>query len=405
MNWLSLIVYNLLSLIVIPILALVRRVAKKEVGRLFPRLRVSHNTLWFHAASVGEVNAVKPLINHCISNMPGAAVTVTTMTTTGKSTASFIHGITQATLFPYDFLPSLIVRMHVLRPKALIIAETEMWPNLLLVAGWFRVPVVVVNGRLTMKSVKPYRRLISFWKPLWENVRVVCAQSEADAARYLELGFGNVVDAGNLKFAIDLPDYDADALREEWGFSKRDMILAFGSSRPGEEKMIADAYRVLRKDYPVLKLVIAPRHLDRMREVIEAFNGLDTARLSENRSADILVIDSMGVLNKAYAICDLALVGGSFFDFGGHNPLEPAYYSKPILMGPYHNSCKDTVRILEENGAIRIVSEKQLTETLGQMLSSASLRDKMGENARETLEKNRHSLEKNFDIVQEVMKS
>ncbi len=405
MNWLSLILYNLINLIAIPLMALYRRIVKKETERLFPRLKERDNTLWFHAASVGEINAVKPLINHCIEHLPGYSIYITTVTTTGRYTAAGIRGISQATLFPYDYLPALIVRMSVLRPKALIIAETEMWPNLLMVAGWFRIPVVVVNGRLTMKSVKPYRRLAFLWNPLWQSVYAVCAQSEADAALYLELGFRNVIDAGNLKFAIDLSEIDVDAVREEWGLSKTDIVLAFGSTRPGEEKLIADSYRSLKSEYPDLKLVIAPRHLDRMREVLEAFNGLNAIRLSENKSADILVIDSMGILNKAYAICDIALVGGSFYDFGGHNPLEPAFYSKPILMGPYHSSCRDTVRILEESSAIRIVSEDQLTATLNQLLSSDTLRDKLGDNARIALEKNRHSLDKNFEIVKEVLTS
>ncbi len=405
MNWLSLILYNVASLILVPLLVLYRRVFRKETYRLFPRLRKSPKTLWFHASSVGEINAVKPLINHCIHNLSEYRVSITTMTTTGQRTASGIKGIFQATLFPYDYLPALIHRMKTLRPNAIIVAETEMWPNLLLVAGWFRVPVVVVNGRLTAKSVKPYRKMSFLWVPLWKNIDVVCAQSEADAAHYLELGFQNVQNTGNLKFAIELPEYDVAAVRKEWGFQATDFILTFGSSRPGEEKMIGNAFRSLKKQYPNIKLVIAPRHLDRLREVLESFFALDTARLSEEKSADVLVIDSMGILNKAYAICDLALVGGSFFDFGGHNPLEPSYYSKPVLMGPFHSSCADTVRILLENNAIRIVQDSQLVIVLEQFITSDTLRNQMGSNARVALEKNRHSLEKNFKAVLEVLKN
>ncbi len=403
MHWIILLIYNIVSLIAVPTLALIRWIRKGEKARLFPKLRNYPNAIWFHASSVGEINAIKALIAYSKEKLPGYQLVVSTVTTTGQQTASGIKSVTKTILFPFDYMLSLLRFVMIVKPRALIIAETEMWPNLLLVAGWFGIPVVIVNGRLTDKSVKPYSKTAILWRPLWENVNIVCAQSEADAARYLELGFEHVNNTGNLKFAIDLPDYDVEDIRSEWGFDQSDFIVAVGSSRPGEEELTANAFKSLVRQYPNLKIVVAPRHLNRLREAMEAFSGLDAARLSEGRKADILVIDSMGILNKAYAICDIAIVGGSFFDFGGHNPLEPAFYRKPVVMGPYHSSCADTVRILQENSAIRIVPGSQLVSVLDQFITGHTLRNQMGLDARMTLDQNAQSLQRNFEAIQEAL--
>ncbi|MDZ4182046.1 MAG: 3-deoxy-D-manno-octulosonic acid transferase, partial [Candidatus Cloacimonadaceae bacterium] len=188
------------------------------------------------------------------------------------------------------------------------------------------------------------------------------------------------------------------AQRKKWGFANDDFIICFGSSRPGEEALLMSIFTRLKNAIPHLKIILAPRHPKRINEVLELMSGRDVSLLSAldgatTQSRDLLLIDQLGFLDQAYSICDVAIVGGSFYDFGGHNPLEPAFYSKPVIMGIHHHSCQDSVRQLQSRDAILICAKEKLAENLIRLYKNADLRTSMGQNAKSILTDNASALD------------
>lgn len=362
------------------------------------------DSIWIHAASVGEVNAIKPLIIKLLKEYPTKQFIITTMTKTGNRMAQAIDKRIDVYYLPFDcyFLMRRVFAR--LNPSLIIIAETEFWPNMLCHAEKRSVPVILVNGRISQRSFPKYKKLTFFFAPLWKAIQKVNAQSELDKQRFVELGFEKVVDAGNLKFAIELPELDSDEIRRELGFTDADFVLCLGSSRPGEEKLIRNIYNDLRTEIPNLKLIVAPRHLKRLDEVRAIFK---THRLysEKGKSADILIVDTMGKLTMMYAACDIAIVGGSFFDFGGHNPLEAAYYRKPIIIGPYHQSCLDSVNKLNAADAVLVANNNELKQKIAYLFDNSPIRSTMGSNAKSILEQYSLSVKVNLDVVRNYIRS
>lgn len=390
------IVVTLLALPLLPLLLLRLPVAevRARLGAGLPRLTRS---VWIHAASVGEVNAVRPLVEKILTAFPELPVVLTTTSVTGRETASGISGRIHAHLLPFDipFLQRLALRRF--HPRLAIVVETEIWPGMLGTLHHRGVPVILVNARISEKSLRRYRLLSPIFRPLLSAIKTVFAQSRTDADRFRELGVRNVVNAGNLKFAVRLPGVDVPAQRKAWGFGPEDFIVTLGSSRPGEERLLARVFHNLRGDIPNLRMIIAPRHLKRLDQALADLPPDEVRLLSDiGQSGRILVIDRMHVLTIAYAISDLALVGGSFVDYKGHNPLEPACYGIPVIMGPYHSACRDSVRILQENQAIRIMKADELDRQIRLLHHDEDTRRKMGEQARQTMKKGAQSLETIF---------
>ncbi len=361
--------------------------------------------IWIHAASVGEVNAVKPLINQLLQKYPQKDFIMTTMTSTGLEAAKKISPKLAVSLFPID--ASFIQRrfFNTINPELIILVETEIWPNMLHIAGKRNIPVIMVNARISDRSFPKYRNLRLLWKPVWRVIKAVNAQSEKDARRFMGFKFNNVVNAHNLKFCIDLPEFDNNTLRKELGYSEDDFIIVWGSSRPGEEKLFKEVFISLKEKINNLKVIIVPRHLHRIPQVCDFFKEFDYKLFSKlEESGDILFVDEMGILNMIYALSDIAIVGGSFYNFGGHNPLEPAFYGTSTIIGKYHHSCRDSVDRLLDNNGIIVSDKKKLIDDILNLYNNKELREQLGSNAKQTLGLNSDSLKTNLKILEKYLK-
>ena len=400
-------IYRILTSILVfisyPILK-IRMKSKRDKQRIGILKNGFDNCVWIHAASVGEVNAVKPLINQLLQKYPHKDFIMTTMTSTGIEAAKKISPKLVVSMFPIDvaFIQKRYIKK--INPELIILVETELWPNMLHVAKQENIPVIMVNARLSDSSFPKYRNLRIFWKSTWKAIVAVNAQSEKDERRFAGLKFKNVINAHNLKFCIDLPEFNENTLRKELGYSKDDFIIVWGSSRPGEEKLFKEVFINLKEKINNLKVVIVPRHLHRIPQVCDIFKEFDYHFYSKlEEPGEILFVDEMGILNMIYALSDIAIIGGSFFNFGGHNPLEPAFYGTSTIIGKYHHSCRDSVdRLLENNGVI-VSDKKKLNDDIMNLYNNKKLREQLGANAKQTLTLNSDSLKTNLKILDKYL--
>lgn len=364
---------------------------------------VEQEGIWIHAASLGEINAVRSFVLALVDHVPAKEITITTTTVNGLKAAKKLHPEIKAYLSVVD-VPSLRAKQfEQIAPKLICIVETEIWPNMLLQAKKSNVPVLFLNARISEKTIRRLKPLKALLSHVGASIKLIMAKSEVDAHRFKQLFDVKIEVAGNLKYALSPQDYPFEETREKWGFQLDDFILCFGSSRPKEEALILDILPQLLEIKPNLKLILAPRHPNRVPEVQKLCADYETKLMSDNdfdsRKAKILIIDRLGFLNQAYSICDLALVGGSFYDFGGHNPMEPAYYGKAIIMGPYHSSCAESVEQLQAAEAIQISDANNLLDTMRPLIESDDRRLKMGRNAKELLVSLRVSLDNHLKGV------
>jgi 3-deoxy-D-manno-octulosonic-acid transferase len=350
---------------------------------------VEQGGIWIHAASLGEINAVRSFVLALVDHVPAKEITITTTTVNGLKAAKKLHPEIKAYLSVVD-VPSLRAKQfEQIAPKLICIVETEIWPNMLLQAKKSNVPVLFLNARISEKTIRRLKPLKELLSHVGASIKLIMAKSEVDAHRFKQLFDVEIEVAGNLKYALSPQDYPFEETREKWGFQLDDFILCFGSSRPKEEALILDIMPQLLEIKPNLKLILAPRHPNRVPEVQKMCADYGTKLMSDDdfdsREAKILIIDRLGFLNQAYSICDLALVGGSFYDFGGHNPMEPAYYGKAIIMGTHHSSCAESVEQLQAAEAIQISDANNLLDTMRPLIESDDRRLKMGRNAKELL--------------------
>ncbi|HEY3423947.1 MAG TPA: 3-deoxy-D-manno-octulosonic acid transferase, partial [Negativicutes bacterium] len=361
--------YNILVILVVifamPIF-LVRSIQEKGIGE---RVRQSFGFLpkdvlapvagrgciWLHAASVGEIVATSPIVKEIRKELPGIPILVSVVTATGYTMAKrIIHEADSIIFFPLDlpWLSNLVVKR--ISPRAFLPVETELWPNFLQAARNSKIPVMMVNGRISDKSVRRYHYLRGVLKEMLATVVQFCMQSNVDAKYVIRLGADpqRVVVTGNTKFDqtyTDVSYAEREILCSQMGLKDCHPIMIAGSTHKGEEELVISAYKQIRDSIPSAKLLIAPRDTLRAEEVanLATSHGLAAARrtiLLNNPSSDydIVVLDTIGELGKIYSIGDIIYVGGSLIPHGGHNILEPAAHGKPILVGPHMFNFKDT---------------------------------------------------------------
>lgn len=363
-----------------------------------------HYKILVHAASVGEINGIRQLLVELLQSNPDLNILLTANTKTGRKAAQKLHSRLDAVLSPLDVFHLRKKQLSRTRPDMILIAETEIWPTMLFVARLHKIPVVFVNARMSDKTLNKYMAYNSLLKWLGQSIRTIFTQTEADSDRWSQIFGSKCIVTGNLKFSVIQPDFDTAALRQEWGYHSIDKIIVLGSSRPGEEALLLSCFESLKEDFPPLKLIIAPRHLDRMSEIKALFSGKNVSFFSLNESAkEIHVIDEMGHLLPAYALCDIAVIGGSFYPFGGHNPLEAAFYSKVIIMGPHHSSCQGSVDQLKAADAIIISKTEDLCNDLHDVLTKPERYYERGIKAKQVLEDNRSSLEKHLHVIRQYL--
>ena len=364
---------------------------------------------WVHAVSVGEVNAAAPLVDALLARHPHKRLLVTTITPTGSARVRALWGErVEHVYLPYD-LPGAVSRfLRHFRPRIGLVLETELWPNLLFGCRDHGVPALIVNGRLSERSLQGYGLLKPLLGRALRSLRGIVAQSPTDAERFLRLGASprTTVVGGNLKFDI-AADPQAQAFAREFRDAEgsRPAWIA-ASTHPGEEAAVLSLHRRLRQRWPDLLLLWAPRHPERFRPVAyaSAQAGFRTAtrQMTHQPDAgdDVFVIDTLGELARFYACADVAFVGGSLEDIGGHNLLEPAAAGTAMVTGPHLRNFADIAAQLETAGALRIgADEAAVGDALETLLADADARASMANAALSLLEGGRGALQRTLGFV------
>ena len=358
--------------------------------------------VWLHAASVGEVEGLAPVLKQLRQECPGVPLVVTTTTETGREAVLSKKLAEECALLPYDhpILTGHIVSR--LRPKLFLLFETELWPNLLLSLQARGVPVVIVNGRISDRSYPRYRRLRWLFAPILERVARCFAQGKEDANRFTELGVpaAKVEAIGSTKYDqtdAEIPKDERDAFARSIGILPELPCFVAGSVRPGEDEEVVKAYRDACEAVPGLQMIIAPRHPDRFEEVAKQLqkHKVEFHRRTSSRAesiTNVLLLDSLGELRKAYSLGTVAFVGGTLVNIGGHNPMEPAMFRCPVILGPYVSNIRDAVSQLQgKGGMVEVKSAEELSRTLIMFYHDRAKQRQMGEAAYAAWSDNRGS--------------
>lgn len=369
-----------------------------------------------HAASVGEFNAAFPLIKSLLKTYPDIPLTVTTLTPTGSQRViDELAGKVLHVYIPLDTAAAVARFYERLKPRLMIMLETEIWPNLYRGAHRRNIPMVMANARLSDNSVKQYRRLRALITPVLAPLSWVGAQSTQDATRLVKCGTRAEVteNTGNLKFDLQVSaslSEQAEALRLNWGPARP--VLVAGSTHEADEAVLIPVFTRLLEKLPDALLILVPRHPERFERAAQsACNaGLNTQMFSDGLAfaptTQCLVIDTMGQLMNYYACADAVFVGGSMGEQGGHNSLEPAALAKAIMIGPNYWSAKEIVTELLKCGAAKLVTNAdEMFNVSQQLLSDGLLRDQMGQAGLHLIESNRGALNKTLESIQRVLKN
>ena len=371
----------------------------QRLGQVPPKLRADGRpAIWLHAVSVGEVLAASRLVSELDAAFPNHQLLISTTTRTGQALARERFGANRVFYCPLDLPWAIRAYLDVIQPKLLILAETEFWPNML--NGCFQrgIPVAVVNARISDRSWPRYRALRGLWKPFLSRLSLVLAQSDLDAERLKAIGCTpeRVAVAGNLKFDVRVSgESNATSELKDRGSALR--FLVAGSTLEGEESTLLKTWPKLLAAAPNLALVVAPRHPERFVSVATLLNmsGLAWIRRSawSNHSPEplqagqIVLLDTIGELASVYSLASVAFVGGSLIPAGGHNPLEPAQFGVPIVMGPNYENFRAMVDDLRAHDAIHIANKDALASALIELLNDRPRAEAMGIRAREVFER------------------
>lgn len=376
----------------------------------FGRTRTDRRAIWIHAVSVGEVVAASPIVRILRSRFPDIPIVMSTVTPTGAQRVAGLLGEEVIhTYVPYD-MPGAVRRFFDrFRPRLAIIMETELWPNLYDECGRRQVPLVLANARVSPRSVHKYRRFVSLFRETLSHGIVLAAQSDRDAERFLMLGADahrtHVV--GNIKFDIRLPEgiaAEGKAFRDRQALDRPVWIAA--STHEGEEEAVLEALEAVRLRFPQTLLILVPRHPQRCGS-IEALlmrKNLSFVRRSSgeqcNRETDVLLVDTLGEMYLFYAASDVAFVGGSLVPVGGHNLLEPAALSMPIVTGPQNFNAEDIVEMLHTAGAVSIIQDaEELADEITSCLARPEQCRERGRAGRRILDENRGALDRLISLV------
>ncbi len=375
-------------------------------------LAAAKDAIWIQAVSVGEVALCRSFIPSLKARFPDRTIVLSTITRTGSTLAAKLFS-NDATIiyFPLDF--SFIVKSVVssIRPKIYIMVETELWPNLLRELARNSIPSILINGRISDKSFGKYRLAKPFLKNILDKVEVFCMQSEEDAERIRLLGAPSrkVEFTGNMKFDVEVTAGPGSAqnMQELLGMEAGDELLVAGSTHRGEEKILLDAFGELKKEFTGLRLLIAPRHIERVAEIQSLAKrfGYRAAVVSQLTTSDIFILDTIGQLNDAYSMATIVFVGGSLTRYGGHNPIEPAAFEKPVLFGPHMFNFKSIASVfLSNDAALQVQGTKDLVRKIRSLLKDAEECRALGRNARFVVMKNRGATEHNLRVITQILK-
>lgn len=375
-------------------------------------------TVWFHAVSVGETKAVVPLVKVFKEKRPNVKIIFSTVTATGNAVAmkEGAQLIDSLIYFPLDLNWVVKRVVNKIKPTVFVAVEKEIWPNILKVFNNSNIPVFVVNGIISERSFKRYKLFRFFFKNVFKGMSYFLSQTResADKAAVLGIKHDRIITTGNLKFDMK-PLYwdivDRENICQRLKITSDSLVFIAGSTHNGEEGAILDVFKELKREFFSLKLIIAPRHPERFKEV-EALikeRGFSLCKRSEvdtqtQSNNDVILLDTIGELCKFYSIADIAFIGGTLVDIGGHNLLEPALHKKPILYGPHIRSYIEMAEMLEKaGGGIRVNSKNELLLKTKELFNNKVFREKTGNAAYSIIENNRGATEKTFQILESYL--
>jgi 3-deoxy-D-manno-octulosonic-acid transferase len=382
-----------------------RRGMAERFGRVAPWAAAAR-PVWLHAVSVGEAMAAAPLVREMRARRPDVPLLVSTTTETGRGVAEQRLPADRFIFFPLDFRGVAAAAVARLRPRLVLLTETELWPNFLAVCAARGIPVVVINGRISPRSFPRYRLVRAWFGRVLQHVSLFCVQSEDDARRLVQLGApaGRVQVTGNMKF--DLPAGEADPARVKagLGLSPEARLVVAGSTHRGEEEPVLAAFRGAAATRPDLRLLLAPRHPERLDEVERLVQraGLSPVRRSALPGAppDVIVLDTVGELARLYAAAEVVFIGGSLIPHGGQNILEPAAHGRPVLHGPHMANFAQVRDLFRDAGAAREVRDAaELRQALEALLDDPARAQAMGAAGRAIVDRNRGATRRTADLV------
>lgn len=369
----------------------------ERLGKISARLRLQPSpAIWVHAVSVGEVLAVSELVRELRRRFPKDRVVVSTTTATGQELARKQFGEESVFYFPLDFAFAIRPYLSLLRPRLIVLAETEFWPNFLRLAHASGARVAVVNARISDRSWPGYRRFRWIWRRVLRNVDLFLAQTSEDASRLRDIGAPDdrVQVSGNLKFDVPAPDPlpIVASLRSNFQQAGAGPVMVCGSTVEGEETLVLRAFGNVLATYPQAVMVLAPRRPERFGEVAQLLEhmGIRFWRRSSWRgeaiASGVLLIDNIGELASLYGLADVAFVGGSLVPRGGHNIIEPARHGVAIVVGKHTENFRDIVSLFESNDGVRVVGAEEFTSVLMNLLSDDAVRTALGRRGAQTLQ-------------------
>lgn len=422
-NFLTLIVILLLSPVWISIIFLTPKYRLRIGERLGRGLREKLSSIsgdpkakiiWVHALSVGETTSIMPLVRGLRKHYPKEIIILSTTTRSGTQLARdiatpFVDAIIPA---PLDLLPVIFYFINTINPNLFILTETDFWPNWQLFLSRKGVPTVLVNGRFSANSYSRYRSFSWLFRPFFSSFSALSMQSMYDAAKLKELGVpGKIIhNLGNLKLDTHMVTTQSGVLEKEkvrakFKLSSNAPIWVAGSTHKGEEQVILSVFKKLRDVIPTLQLVIAPRNIERGKELFEfgrqlGFSTVLRTDASPLPGLDILILNTIGELAILYQTADTAFVGGSLVDKGGHNPLEPAALGIPVAFGQHmEDFIEPAAALTSVGGAEQVTDEKELYLFMHRILLDPSEREKMGKAAQKWVAEHQGVVARHMDIL------
>jgi len=386
---------------------------RERLGRKLSVLKGQKESLWIHAVSVGEVISLQNLIKQIKRKHPDWTIHFSSLTNTGIRVAKEKLMEADHIFFaPLDF--SCIVRrfFKFLRPDVFLLAESELWPNLLREASSRTKGVVLINGRISDRSFNRYKKIRPLAKKVLKNIDVFLVQTEKDKKRLEKIGkeVARIEVAGNLKSEIDLPllrKEELSKLKKDLSIDEGKKVIVAGSTRKGEEEKLLDAFAKAREIKEDILFILAPRHPQRADEVkrLSQNFGLRVQRRTsvfQKTEWDVLVIDTIGELPKFYALADVTFVGGSLIPWGGHNLLEPAFYKKPIFFGPHMDNFSFLAKKFIYSKAAQVIEKEEDLVEMFLAKKEDSLKE-MGNKAKKTLNSFQGATEKTIKVIEALM--
>ena len=374
--------------------------------------------LWVHACSVGELTTARPIIKALYHRYPNTPILLTVSTPTAKKLAGEMDLPAKLTWFPFD--NPLVVRRFIshLRPKILILIETELWPSIIAQTHASGAPILLVNGRLSDAHISSYQKFSPIFRPTIQRITAAGMQNQAYADRLQSLGAtaDRLTITGNIKFdsaPARLSDGERATMRAALQIEPNAPVLVFGSTRPGDEALAAQCWRDLKPQVPGLVLIVAPRHLERLAEARQPFHDAplfmrsqyDSEASKAPQDGRVIFLDTHGELSRIYAIANIAIVGGSFYPgVDGHNPIEPAAQGVPTLFGPYMRNFQDPANaLLESGGALQVDAPEDLSGRLESLLTDADAQTRLGENAIQCVQANQGALQRTLALIENAL--